>query len=178
MKHDEATFLSMARPGQIDPGWVAFWATSDTSLPAVCAVWTDATTPTTEKWYLAATLAGIAQTKPLTVQKVSATLGGYTPPGTLVGRAHTVTATANPGFQSGLSKYLVIKNAGGAVVAVIGQNQSANPWIEHWWLDQNWVNLAPSTGTTVTLSAEAEGTAAAKYATLKAITYKRHSFAP
>lgn len=178
MSHEENGYLSIARPAQIDPGWIAFWLGNNTALPADAAVWTDPNDLTTENWYLNTTLSSIAQSSVQTVKKIFSNYDDYTPPGSLVKYAHTITTPGNPGFVSGLSKYFVIKNASNAVVAVIGQNQSNNPWVEHWWLDQAWVNLASTNGTTITLTAEAQGTASAKYGGLSGITYKKHTFSP
>lgn len=178
MKAEETRVLSMARPGQTDPGWVAFWLSNNTALPADAAVWTDPGDPATEYWYLNTTLASIAQSSAQTVKCIFTNHDDYTPPASLVKYAHSVTTPSNPGFLTGLSKYFVIKNASNAVVAVVGQNQSGSPWIEHWWLDQAWVNLAPSTGTTITLTAESQGTASTKYGNLSGITYKKHTFSP
>jgi hypothetical protein len=178
MTIEETKYLSLARPGQVDPGWIAFWLTSNTALDASCAVWTDSSTPGTETWYLNTMLSSIAQTSALTVKKVGSQSTDYAPPAALVAHAHTITTPSNPGFLTGLNKYFVIKNSGGTVVAVVAQNQSNNPWIEHWWLDQAWVNLASTTGTTITLTATSESTASTNYNSLSGVTYKKHTFAP
>ncbi|MFO0648383.1 MAG: hypothetical protein U0326_19240 [Polyangiales bacterium] len=178
MTLEENGYLSIAKPAQIDPGWIAFWLGNNTALPADAAVWTDPNDLTTENWYLNTTLSSIAQSSVQTVKKIFSNYDDYTPPGSLVKHAHTITTPGNPGFVTGLSKYFVIKNASNAVVAVIGQNQSNNPWVEHWWLDQGWVNLASTNGTTITLTAEAQSTASTKYSGLSGITYKKHTFSP
>lgn len=178
MATEETKHLSLAKPAQVDPGWIAFWLGNNTALPADAAVWTDAGDPSTENWYLNTALSSIAQSSAQTVKKIFSNFDDYAPPGSLVKYSHTVSTPGNPGFQSGLSKYFVIKNASNVVVAVIGQNQSSNPWVEHWWLDQAWVNLASPTGTTITLTAEAQSTASSKYNNLTGVTYKKHTFSP
>lgn len=168
-------FLRLARPGQIDPGWVGFWKQSNTSLPADGAVWS---TGSAETWYLNQTLSTLAQTNPVTTMLITNKQSGYTPPSGLTGRAHTISVLADPGFLTGLNVYLSIANSAGKTVAVIAQDQAASPWKEHWWLDKDWVNLAPSAGTTVTISVESQSSASSKYSALTQLTYKKHTFTP
>ena len=174
---DEAMNLAQARPGQVDPGWIAFWK-SNAALPADAAVWTDPATPALESWYLGPDLATLAQPTALAVKKVGSKQGDYAPPAHLTARAHAVVTATNPGFLPGLTKYFSITNAAGALVAIVAQSQDAKSWSEHWWLDQTWVDLAPSTGTTVTPALALERTAATRSKKLAGVTYKKHTFTP
>ncbi len=167
-------FLRLARPGQIDPGWVGFWKQSNTSLPADGAVWT--TSGGAETWYLNQTLSTLAQSGAVTTLLITNKQSAYTPPAALTGRAHTITTPADPGFLTGLSAYFSIANSGGTTVAVIAQDQAGNPWKEHWWLDKNWVNLAPSSATTIYITAESQSSASTKHAALSQVSYKKHTF--
>lgn len=177
MKINETMYLTQARPGQVDPGWIAFWK-SNAALPADAAVWSDPATPALESWYLGPDLAALAQPTPITVKKVGIKHGDYTPPTALTARAHSVAGAINPGFLPGLTKYFVITNAASALVAIVAQSQGAKSWAEHWWLDQGWVDLAPATGTTITLTDETESSAAVRFKKLAVVTYKKHTFTP
>ncbi len=178
MSTEETKHLSTAKPAQVDPGWIAFWLGNNTSLPADAAVWTDPGDPSTETWYLNTTLSSISQASAQTVKKIYSNFDDYAPPGSLSKFTHTITTPANPGFQTGLDKYFVIKNSSNTVVAVVAQKQSSNPWIEHWWLSQSWVNLAPTTGTTITLTTTSESAASTNYGSLSGISYKKQTFYP
>ena len=115
---DEAMYLAQARPGQVDPGWIAFWK-ANAALPPDAAVWTDPATPALETWYLGPDLATLSQTTPLTVKKVGTKYTDYAPPANLKARAHAVATATNPGFLPGLTKYFSITNAAGALVAIV-----------------------------------------------------------